>query len=86
VSDEQQLAPLPGPAPSWKRLVLRHPDGLHQILGASVEQPESFLAMARADVDGQSVAINLVAAKPRYYLFTVVQKPEGLGTFHEQQR
>jgi hypothetical protein len=78
--------PLPGPAPTLKRLVLRHPNGLHQILGVSVEQPASFLELHRATVDGATVPINLVAAKPRFYLFTVVQKPEGLGTFHEQQR
>lgn len=80
------IDPLPGPAPHEKRIVLRHPSGLYQILGASVEQPAAFLELHRATVDGQSVPINLVASKPRYYLFTVVQKPEGLGTFHQQPR
>lgn len=85
MSDEQLLA-LPGPSRLEKRIVLKHPNGLHQILGATIEQPASFLQLARADVDGQSVPINLVASKPRYYLFTVLQKPEGLGTFDAQQR
>lgn len=81
-----QLPALPGPTPIHKRIVLRHPNGMHQILGATVEQPASFLQLARVDIDGESVSINLVAAKPRFYLFTVVEKPAGLGTFHEQQR
>lgn len=77
---------LPALTPLTKRIVLKHPSGLWQILGASVEQPEAFLALHRADVDGQDLPINLIAARPRYYLFTVVQKPAGLGTFHEDQR
>lgn len=78
---------LPDLAITEKRVVLRHPNGLHQILGVSLEQPPSFLELQRATVDGLSLPINLVAAKPRYYLFTIVQPPATIGgTLHEQQR
>lgn len=77
---------LPGPRPLLKRIVLQHPNGLSQILGTSVEQPAAFLELQRATIDGQSLPINLVRVTPRAYIYTVVQKPAGLGTFHEQQR
>lgn len=69
-----------------KRIVLKHPNGLYQIIGASPEQPASFLTLQRATVDGQDMPINLVASKPRYYLFTVPMKPAGLGTFDARQQ
>jgi len=74
------------PEPLTKRMVLRHTSGLHQILGTCTEQPAAFLPLMRADVDGVPVAINLIASKPRYYLYAVVEKPAGLGHFHPEQR
>lgn len=77
-----------GPAitPLSKRVVLKHPSGLYQILGATAEQPDAFVGPdANVTIAGELVSLNLVAARPRYYLYTVVQAPAVLHDFHAQQ-
>lgn len=71
-----------------KRVVLKHPSGLHQILGTTDEQPDAFAGPeAGITINGERVAVNLVAAKPRFYLYTVVQAPmKRVDEFHTQQR
>lgn len=83
VSDIGPHVPQYVPAPQIRRIVLRHPSGLHQILGANDQQPEAFGVVT---LNGKLTALSLIAAKPRYYLFTIVDKPEGLGQFHSEQR
>ena len=63
-----------------KRMVLLHTDGLMQIFGVEDQQPAEILT----NPDG--VSINLVAVKPRYYLYKPMLEKPGLKTFNEHQQ
>lgn len=70
-----------------KRIVVKHPSGLWQIVGETEAQPEAFVGLeAQVSIGGEPVCLNLVAARPRYYLYTVVQAPATTPTLHSQQR
>lgn len=63
---------------SGKRLVLLHQNGLHQILGWCEGQPKELLAEdAGVTINGQPVALNLVACKRTYYIYKQVMVPAG---------
>lgn len=51
-----------------KRVVVRHTDGLYQILGTAIAQPDPVI---EARFNGKPTPIALVASTPRYYLFVV---------------
>lgn len=67
-----------------KRIVVEHPGGLMQICGLVTEgQPDTFIP---AGLSGWDYDVNLVASKPRYWLYRAVQKPEGLESFNPSQQ
>lgn len=57
-----------------KRLVVRHADGLHQIMGiAAPGMPAEFVDAAHSGIDEP---VCLVASKPRYWLYkTLMSAP-----------
>jgi hypothetical protein len=68
-----------------KRVVVRHHSGLMQIIGLADTQPEETLIPAV--LYGEQVLLNLVAAKPRFYLYTIMQSPsETMQRFHRDQQ
>lgn len=82
-------APVATLAPVAKRIVIQLPGDQHQIVGLWEEahQPPDFIPEgAGVTHQGVPIAVSLVAVKPRFYLYTIVQKPEGLKRFDEMQR
>jgi hypothetical protein len=72
-------------SPTHKRIVLRHPSGLYQILGDIDGQPTDFMPVeAGILVDGVPTAINLVTVKRTYYLYCAVPAPA--YSFNPSQR
>lgn len=81
-------------APRNQRIVLEHTTGpykgLFQVLGHTDEfegeQPpltSEVFTITPGERQGQSC---LVASHPRYLLYREITAPEGLGTFHKDQR
>ena len=58
-----------------KRVVIQHPDGLMEIAGLVEGQPEAFIP---PEMNG-GVALCLVVAKPRYYLYRPLTLPTMFG-------
>ena len=49
--------------------------------------PDDFIPVeAGITIDGVATAVNLIAAKRTYWLYTPVMKPSGLKAFHDEQR
>jgi hypothetical protein len=63
------------PAPQHKRIVIQHPDGMMEIAGYVDSQPDAFISAAM----NEGVALCLVVAKPRYYLYRPLVLPEMVG-------
>lgn len=63
-----------------KRMMLLREDGIMQFIGFSPTQPPEVLA------DAEGHAINLVAVKPRYYLYKPMAESPGLKRFNEHQQ
>ncbi len=65
---------MPAVASNEKRVVVQHPSGLWQILDAVEEQPPDLVEarFSLGTIRERLVPLNLVAVKPRYYLFRVV--------------
>ena len=71
-------------APPTRRIVLQHPDGLMQILGHAPTQPPEVMALP---IEGaEPLVVNLVAVKPRYYLYKPMLEKPGLLKFNEHQQ
>jgi hypothetical protein len=80
MNDTPALPPTQAP----KRIVVEHANGIMQICGLVSEgQPDEYITR---DISGWEYDVQLVASKPRYWLYRAVQKPAGLGTFNPAQR
>lgn len=81
---------MPEIVPIERRIVLRDEEGLHIIIGLTSVQPPDVLSL---NVPG-ATPINLVACKPRFWLYTPMMKPNTLNhdsmgapkTFNPEQR
>jgi len=75
--------------PTYKRVVLLHRNGMHQILGVlpNDQQPPSVLTrQAGVLIDHLPVELNLIQSKARYVIYREIMVPEGLGSFDKAQR
>lgn len=64
---------LPELPPVLKRIVMRHPSGLHQILDTWQGPAPSVIAKeSGVTISGQPVALQLREVTPRYLLYTVM--------------
>jgi hypothetical protein len=69
-----------------KRIVLKHPSGLYQILGEIDAQPDEWMPVeAGVVIDGKPTALCLIAAHRTYYLYVPLMRPT-TKTFDPRQQ
>lgn len=91
-SDMTEAAP-PDPKfpeiPRNQRVVVRHLSGLHQICGHTDDLPKGQVpdtTLCTLPNPSRTVAVDLVASRPRYLLYKEANTDSGLGTFDKAQR